>query len=279
MHKLFDGKECIDGLDLSLEASARFFNLKLARVFKSLQQKSGKRKTPKRKSPEGYPYVIKDGLLAELVERSEFGRIAVVPTVQESLVKPAFKDDTPLIYKVPKVRKGENDWVCDLPDPDFSSVSLRMETTRNRDPSVPRIRPRADNGRGYRGRGGGQWTQSLLISTTKRTSMPLSTKVGYQRAAVCRYDGRRLGRRRYPPTHQQGRSGEEDEAGLRLAQRAGLFSIVRTARTQPLGEVRGRAGTFPRRNLGRPAGSLKRHTQTRQLAASRELFRSRRKIR
>jgi hypothetical protein len=92
VHKLFDGPECIDGLDLSLQCSARFFNLKLQKVQQSLS---------KEKPPTGFPYVIEDGL-AELVERSEFGSIAVVPTVHESLVEPAKRDGALVTYEVPK---------------------------------------------------------------------------------------------------------------------------------------------------------------------------------
>jgi hypothetical protein len=91
VHKLFDGKECIAGLDLALTCSAKFYNMKLARVLKSLN------KTP----PAGYPYVIEDGL-AELSEQSGFGRIAVVPVVQDSMVKPAIRDGKLQTYKVPK---------------------------------------------------------------------------------------------------------------------------------------------------------------------------------
>jgi hypothetical protein len=91
IHKLFDGPECIRGLDLSLKCAAQFYNFKLQRVLKSL----------KRNAPAAYPYVITDGL-AELVEMSEFGRIAVVPTVQDALVRPAIIDGKPLAYRVPK---------------------------------------------------------------------------------------------------------------------------------------------------------------------------------
>src|SRR5205823_1009625 len=36
VHKLFDGPECLAGLDLSLAATARFFNMKLYKVHKFL---------------------------------------------------------------------------------------------------------------------------------------------------------------------------------------------------------------------------------------------------
>ncbi len=91
VHKLFDGMECIQGLDLSLTCSAKFFNMKLQRALQSVKQKP----------PSSFPYVIEDGL-AELKEQSEFGRIAVVPVVQEALVEAAMVDGKPLTYRVPK---------------------------------------------------------------------------------------------------------------------------------------------------------------------------------
>jgi hypothetical protein len=96
VHKLFDGPECLDGLNLTLECSARFFNMKLQRVMKSL----------KPNPPNGYPYVIEDGL-AELQEQSEFGRIAVVPVVQEALVRRAIVNGKPLTFRVPEGRADD----------------------------------------------------------------------------------------------------------------------------------------------------------------------------
>ena len=89
VHKLFDGDECIRGLNLTLAGSARFFNMKLQKVMKSLK-----------KNVSGFPFVIEDGL-AELAERSEHGRFAVVPVVQDALVKPAIVDGKPVSYRVP----------------------------------------------------------------------------------------------------------------------------------------------------------------------------------
>jgi hypothetical protein len=91
VHKLFDGPECIQGLNLALKGSARFLNLKLQKVMKSLN-----------KTKNGFPYVIEDGLLGELAEKTEHGRFAVVPVVQTALVKPAIVDGKPLTYRKPK---------------------------------------------------------------------------------------------------------------------------------------------------------------------------------
>ena len=90
VHKLYDGPECIDGLDLSLVCSARFFNMKLQRALQSLKQNP----------PATFPYVIEHGL-AGLEENSEHGRIAVVPVVQDALVHPAIANGKPLTFRVP----------------------------------------------------------------------------------------------------------------------------------------------------------------------------------
>ena len=47
VHKLFDGPECLDGLDLVLDPTARFFNIKLFKARKYL--------TPKAAVPESIP--------------------------------------------------------------------------------------------------------------------------------------------------------------------------------------------------------------------------------
>ncbi len=99
VHKLFDGPECLRGLDLDLVPSARFFNMKLQRVRKSLAGNGAE------ELPTGFPYIIEHGL-AELLERSEFGRVAVVPTAHESLVRPAVIDGEPLTFTVPAGTAG-----------------------------------------------------------------------------------------------------------------------------------------------------------------------------
>ena len=93
VHKLFDGPECLEGLDLTLDATARFYNLKLFKVQKRL--------TPRAKVPEEYPYVITAGL-ADVVERGDFGRLAVVPTVQQALVVPAVAHGKFVTFAMPK---------------------------------------------------------------------------------------------------------------------------------------------------------------------------------
>jgi hypothetical protein len=96
VHKLFDGTECLSEMTLSLSPTARFFNMKLQRVRLSLSDPN---------PPTGFPFVITDGI-AEVQENSEFGRFAVVPMVQSSLVRPAIVDGNPLTYRVPPGNAG-----------------------------------------------------------------------------------------------------------------------------------------------------------------------------
>ena len=91
VHKLFDGPECIRGLDLSLRWSAKFVNMKLQRVQGSV---SG---DPPRVE---FPFLIEEGL-AELRLDSECGRVAVVPVSHDTLVRPAIINGEPLTYQVP----------------------------------------------------------------------------------------------------------------------------------------------------------------------------------
>jgi hypothetical protein len=92
VHKLFDGPECIAGMNLSLDCTGKFFNMKLQRVRKSLSKVD---------PPSSFPFVINEGL-AELVQSSEFGRLAVVPAVRTALVEAAEANGVPLTYRVPK---------------------------------------------------------------------------------------------------------------------------------------------------------------------------------
>ncbi|MGH9719631.1 MAG: hypothetical protein ACRD8O_05425, partial [Bryobacteraceae bacterium] len=91
IHKLFDGPECISGLNLTLTPKAKFFNLKLQKVRRSVSNAA---------PPTGFPFVITEGL-ANLQEHSGFGRLAVVPVVQQALVERAMLNGQPLTYSVP----------------------------------------------------------------------------------------------------------------------------------------------------------------------------------
>jgi hypothetical protein len=131
IHKLFDGRECIRGLDLSPVCSARFFNMKLQRVFQSLDP-------PLQKN--GPPFVREDGL-AQLIERSEFGRIAVVPTVQKALVEPATLDGEFLTFRVPADNGGAFA-TYSTPTPSFPGLDAEI----HRFPAYVHARSKVSNG-------------------------------------------------------------------------------------------------------------------------------------
>jgi hypothetical protein len=96
VHKLFDGPECLHGLDIALRFDARFFNLKLQRVMQSIDPDDVR---------TTFPYVVEQGLAA-LSEKGEHGRVAVLPAVHKHLVEPATVDGRMLSFRVP-ARPGE----------------------------------------------------------------------------------------------------------------------------------------------------------------------------
>lgn len=97
VHKLFDGPECLAGLDLVLAGTSRVFNLKLQRLQKALD--------PQGALPTGEGFVVEDGL-ATLAERTGHGRFAVVPVVHDSLVRMATRHGEPMRFRVPPGQAG-----------------------------------------------------------------------------------------------------------------------------------------------------------------------------
>ena len=92
VHKLFDGTECLAGLDLKLVWTARHVNEKLRRVRLSLGQTA----------PTTPPFRFTAGI-AELGSATEFGRALVVPVPHARLVEPALGADGKVqTYTVPK---------------------------------------------------------------------------------------------------------------------------------------------------------------------------------
>lgn len=92
VHKLFDGVECLAGLDLKLVWTARHVNEKLRRVRLSLKQTA----------PTTPPFRFSAGI-AELGAAAEFGHALVVPVPHARLVEPALGADGKVqTYTVPK---------------------------------------------------------------------------------------------------------------------------------------------------------------------------------
>lgn len=92
-HKLFEGDECLTDVPaLSMAVEFALVNLKLQRVMKS-----------RKKNESGFPFVIETPDLAELRQKTDLGRFAVVPKKQVSLVVPAQDSAGDLkTYRVPQ---------------------------------------------------------------------------------------------------------------------------------------------------------------------------------
>jgi hypothetical protein len=120
VHKLFPGKECLQGLNLTQRFTAKLFNLKLQRIHKELKT------TP---LPAGFPYVIRDTDLADWSTSPELGPGWLVPTIHPSLVEPAIVNGKPITYKVKPGRVG-----------DFAAVELKGA------PSYVHARTKVQNG-------------------------------------------------------------------------------------------------------------------------------------
>jgi hypothetical protein len=134
VHKLFDGPECIQGFDLALACSVHLFNMKLQRVMKSL----GKNVT-------GFPFVIEHGL-GELVERTEHGRIAVVPVVQDALVKPAIVNGKPVTYQVPKGKAQPGGFATYMTEAPLRPDETGAQVEIHRFPAYVHARTQVTNG-------------------------------------------------------------------------------------------------------------------------------------
>ena len=91
VHKLFPGDDCIEGLDLDPQFTARLFNVKIQRIHKALGANP---------LPENFPYVIRDGEIANWSTDPELGPGWLVPTIRPSLVEPAMVDGKPLTFRV-----------------------------------------------------------------------------------------------------------------------------------------------------------------------------------
>jgi len=91
VHKLFPGGECLQDLDVSLQLTAKLFNLKIQRIHRALKTSP---------LPAGYPYVITDGDIADWSTDPAHGPGWLVPTVRPRLVEPAIIDGKSITYKV-----------------------------------------------------------------------------------------------------------------------------------------------------------------------------------
>lgn len=99
LHKLFDGDECIRGLDLNVSLEAHHVNEKLRRVHLELRKKGQDTGwgEPDINNP---PFIFTDGI-AEWSTNPEHGNGLLMPVVHTHLVEAARYQNKPLTFKVP----------------------------------------------------------------------------------------------------------------------------------------------------------------------------------
>ena len=99
LHKLFAGRECIRGLDLTVRLSAKHVNEKLRRVhlFFLTNGHNGGWCEP---AISSRPFVLREGI-AELSEAPDDGAGLLMPVVHERLVEAAEYEGKPLTFTVP----------------------------------------------------------------------------------------------------------------------------------------------------------------------------------
>ena len=102
-HKVFQGPECIVGLDMSFSLVATHINEKLARLFRYLNGEGYKTGVPDSDLAES-PFTMTDGQLAEFEDGFLYGPGLLVPQLSENqnLVMPAEFKDRPVTIHVAK---------------------------------------------------------------------------------------------------------------------------------------------------------------------------------
>lgn len=92
VHKLFDGKECLKGLNLQMTFRARLFNDKIRRIHVALGEGH---------VPTTPPFRFESNI-AEIVTGPDLCQGLLVPTVHDRLIEPAMLNGNPVTFKVPK---------------------------------------------------------------------------------------------------------------------------------------------------------------------------------
>ncbi len=99
LHKLFDGDECIRGLNLNVSLEANHVNEKLRRLHLELQKKGLDTgwSEPDISQP---PFIFSEGI-AEWSRNPEHGKGMLMPVVHNNLIEAARYQNKPLTFKVP----------------------------------------------------------------------------------------------------------------------------------------------------------------------------------
>lgn len=95
LHKLFNGRECLDGLDLTLELDNYQINEKIKQIHVRFTDTGWYE--PDINNP---PFVVTDGL-AEWAPSEAFGQGLLFPIARSRLVEPAFYRGEPLSFRMP----------------------------------------------------------------------------------------------------------------------------------------------------------------------------------
>jgi hypothetical protein len=138
LHKLFNGPDCLRGLDLSIDWQSLHVNEKIRRVHMYLRDKGYETgwKAPEINEP---PFRFEDNL-ATVVESSGGGSAKVLPQTQKALVKAAEFRGQPLAFDVqlnPRLYKTSL-WLSSRDDtnykaPEFVSLRAGLSKRRQRD--------------------------------------------------------------------------------------------------------------------------------------------------
>jgi hypothetical protein len=91
VHKLFSGKECLKGLDLTVELSAHYRNEKLRR-FHRYMRNQGFYTEYAEEDLDNFPFVIKDEMIASLSRDPAFGSGVVAPRQALFVNRARYKD-------------------------------------------------------------------------------------------------------------------------------------------------------------------------------------------
>ena len=130
VHKLFDGRECISGLDLTIKYTSKHYNEKVRRVHMSLGEQP----------PDKPPYRFSEGI-AEIANTGHAEGCLVVPVVHETLVEKAIFDNKPMTYVFPP-QEDERFAAYEPQQPD-SDAQVEI----NRYPAYAHARVKMDGGR------------------------------------------------------------------------------------------------------------------------------------
>jgi hypothetical protein len=136
LHKLFDGDECIKGLDLKVSLTAHHVNEKIKRIHMRLQRIPEYPKVDD-VTLDKPPYKFTTGI-AEFSTKPDFGKGLVVPTVHANLIEVAEFQGKPLSFKVPKQVDGN---VINVGFPSTLSINPIADTYR-RAPEYIHVRQR-----------------------------------------------------------------------------------------------------------------------------------------